>query len=218
MVQSRSLEEVIGQRVRELREERGQTQDEVATALRRFGFENVTRRTIAKLEAGERGPFTFRDIYALAGFFRLRPAELVSARGLIRIAEGAEVPAPALRAALGGSVPDVRGLGAERWPLARFKGLRLRQAVEAAGHTRGEAETKAAARLKVEPIDVAVAAARRYGRSLTEERDARLAGRVKDTEADRETLRAHRGHVTRELLDEMRKELAKTKSTRKGQR
>jgi hypothetical protein len=67
----------------------------------------------------------------------------------------------------------------------------------------GDAETKAAASLGVTPALLALAARKRWGRSLTAERDRRLADRG-HTGAEPRTLQALRGHITRELLEELR--------------
>jgi hypothetical protein len=54
-------------------------------------------------------------------------------------------------------------------------------------------EQEAARKLRVRPIDLAVAAFGLWGRSLTEERDRRASG----------TSRQAKGHVTRRLLAEL---------------
>jgi transcriptional regulator with XRE-family HTH domain len=59
-----------------------------------------------------------------------------------------------------------------------------------------------ARRLGTPPIDVAFAAFGLYGRSLTEERDARAAARADDSSGPR-TIQAIRGHVSRELRREV---------------
>lgn len=73
------------------------------------------------------------------------------------------------------------------------------QATEAA---RGEAEMKAARRLDVDPVELALAALKLWGRSLTEERDARVAEATEPGATPR-TLQALRGHLTRQLLKEL---------------
>jgi transcriptional regulator with XRE-family HTH domain len=78
----------------------------------------------------------------------------------------------------------------------------------------GDAERKAAASIGVPPLALALAARRRWGQSLTAERDRKVANATKpairmdpDVARDsqwRRRLQAIRGHVTRELLDELR--------------
>jgi len=84
---------------------------------------------------------------------------------------------------------------------------------EAAREAAGEAERKAAARLRVPAYAMALAARRQWHRSLTSERDSRVAERAPDgDELEEETddprtsqarLQATRGHVTRSLLSEL---------------
>jgi hypothetical protein len=86
----------------------------------------------------------------------------------------------------------------------------------------GDAERKAAASIGVPPLALALAARRRWRRSLTAERDRKVANATNpalrmDPDAARDPewprrLQAIRGHVTRELLGELRplvKEVAK---------
>jgi transcriptional regulator with XRE-family HTH domain len=76
-----------------------------------------------------------------------------------------------------------------------------------AGARHGEAELKAAQALKISVEEVAAFALRCWERSLTDERDAR-AETSRDSALD---LRAVRGHLTRELRDELRKEISEGK-------
>lgn len=91
----------------------------------------------------------------------------------------------------------------------------------------GDAERKAAAGLRVPPLALALAARRRWGRSLIMERDRKVANATDpalklDPEAARDPawprrLQAIRGHITRELLEELRpmlKDLAGKKRAR----
>jgi transcriptional regulator with XRE-family HTH domain len=71
--------------------------------------------------------------------------------------------------------------------------------------SRGEAERKMGYTLKVPAVEVALAAQHLWGRSLTEHRD-RL---VDDAETGRESRRALRGHVTRQLRQQLAAELGK---------
>ena len=66
----------------------------------------------------------------------------------------------------------------------------------------GEAERKLARTLGVEPGDVVAAAVKRWGRSLTEERDERVRALI-DEDTPPRTVQARRGRVTRELRKEL---------------
>jgi hypothetical protein len=84
--------------------------------------------------------------------------------------------------------------------LPRISNLQLGAALEAA---HGETERKAARALHVDdPAEVAVAALKLWGRSLTQERDARVVDAAAPDASPR-TLQALRGHVTRHLLEEI---------------
>jgi hypothetical protein len=75
----------------------------------------------------------------------------------------------------------------------------------------GEAEQKAAPKLGVHPAAVALAAQRRWGQSLTAERDKRVLKRSSGESPRR--VQAIRGHVTRTLIGELRPLLQGAKET-----
>lgn len=66
----------------------------------------------------------------------------------------------------------------------------------------GDAEGKAARRLRTFPLAVAATSRDRWGRSFTEERDRRVAAEA-PPDATPRTLQALRGHVARALLQEL---------------
>lgn len=220
------LSALVGGRVRKLREERGWTQDQLAGHLRMIGL-NWPRSTVAKLERGERA-VSLEELLLVAMIFDLPIADLVPGTAdEIALTPLSSVRAGDLSAFLRGEVtPHIRYLDSPlqrehvprateamrrtmarleaRWPKLSAKDL---FAAEAAAS--GEVETKGAVRIGVEPFDLAIAAQRLYGRSLTAERDARVKDRgVTQTPA---SLRAVRGHVTRELLEEIKQEITESK-------
>jgi hypothetical protein len=75
--------------------------------------------------------------------------------------------------------------------------------LDAIAASKGDAERKAADKLSVDPLVLAVGAAKLWGRSLTAERDRRISDRAADVVSPR-TRQALRGHTTRELLTELR--------------
>jgi hypothetical protein len=75
----------------------------------------------------------------------------------------------------------------------------------------GEPERHAGHRLGVDPVVVAIVAHRLWGHGLAEERDQRVTAEV-DPSASRRTIQARRGHVTRQLVNELAEHL----STQKG--
>src|SRR5262245_12140090 len=77
-----------------------------------------------------------------------------------------------------------------------------------------DAVQKAARALRTRPEAIVEASHQRWDRSLTDEREARLRRRSELETGTARTLQAVRGHVTRELLEELRpllKDIAKTK-------
>lgn len=74
--------------------------------------------------------------------------------------------------------------------------------VEAASSSVADADRKAATRLAVDPLVVAVAAQLLWGRSLTDERDRRVRDSA-PADASPRSIQAIRGRVTRHLLDEI---------------
>ena len=91
-----------------------------------------------------------------------------------------------------------------------------RQLLEAAHvDKQAEAEMQAARRLRTFPLAVAAAARKRWGRSLTEERDRRVAEQT-PADAIPRTLQALRGHVTRALLEELRQDVEGVKAAKHG--
>ena len=75
-----------------------------------------------------------------------------------------------------------------------------------------EAEQKAAKKLGVSADAVLAAALTLWGKTLTDERDARAEKQITD-EASPRRLQAMRGHVTRDLLDELRPVLKEKEET-----
>jgi hypothetical protein len=84
--------------------------------------------------------------------------------------------------------------------LRRYPKLDLADLIPAGGEASGEAERKAGYRLGASPLDVAMAARSLWGRSLSDERDAR---------AKPGASPQARGRITRQLLDELKPVLKK---------
>jgi transcriptional regulator with XRE-family HTH domain len=72
---TRTLVTIFGSNVRDLRKERGWSQEELSRQLAAHGF-SMHQTTIAKVEAGTR-PTTVRDIGALASVFHVNVNELL---------------------------------------------------------------------------------------------------------------------------------------------
>lgn len=203
-----TLAKYVGERLRFARESHLLRQDELASIGRAWGLD-WTQATVAAIEAGRRR-LTLEEFlllpwvasgsgtgpaYALGGkstamqlseFFvgdpdrpvRLSAAVTMKGRGLQEIVAG--------RAALDDASVEA-----------------LTRARLAERDQWGDAERKAARRLGRTSLIVAGAARKRWGRSFTEERDARLAAQATSATPPR-ALQALRGHITRALIEELR--------------
>jgi transcriptional regulator with XRE-family HTH domain len=208
-----SLAELVGRNVRAAREEIGMSQDLVARLLRGYGL-NWTRSALAKFERGERDTLTVEQLVALSLALMRTPDSLVEGAEWVTLGPDSRMRGSAL----------VRLLRGEReaWgndddfdvPFWR-EAIKITQRVPGkvsssfdvwrlAAWSAGDAEARAARRLGRKPVEVARAAYRLWGRSLVAERDHRL---QLDEGVGARSLPALRGHVTRQLLDELRTEL-----------
>ncbi len=213
----------LGHQLRRVRESAGATAEALAGMSRFVGL-HWDRSTVTRIELGQR-QVTAAELFALAVLYGKPVAELLPNEPCQVTPELAGTP-EAFRRILTG--PSPRGgfqFGAGFWnefdraksnmiQLARdvdakYPGVPGMEILDAARHAKDEATTKAAKKLNVEPLDVAIASVQTFSRSLTEERDARV--------GDAGTMRARqakRGHVTRQLLDELRPALAAIQAAR----
>jgi transcriptional regulator with XRE-family HTH domain len=206
----RGLAALVGQNVRAAREEQGMSQDRLAQLLRGYGL-HWTRSALAKLEREERETLTLDQVVILALAMERTPASLV---------EGAEWAALGPDARMRGSALARLLRGEPAWKSdSDFDVPFVRQFDEGpfdADWVAGDAETRAARRLGREPVEVARAARSLWRHSLTIERDRRLRYVSHlDEDVEARSVRAFRGHITRQLLDELRTELEKTNRRRK---
>ncbi len=212
-----TLAAVIGERVRALRESLGDSQDDLARGVRDLGL-NWQRSTVAALEAGTRG-LSVEELVVLCRLLRAAPHELVGTDEEVSLGPHSTARGDAVRRLLTGESDfaaddfdsrfdrDVRrGLKAgdeldqamqHLWPRSR-----LDQRVAAYRASTGEAEQKLARRLNVDRWLLSIAAYRLWGRSLSEERDARVSAEAPPDATIRQ-LQALRGHVTRSLAEEL---------------
>lgn len=211
MEQAKPISEVVGKNLRTWREEAELTQSEVARAAGELGF-SWRQSTVAAIENGRREvslgeflalPFIVNRLAPNAGGGRfLHLAGLLQGGGTdVALSPDTWLHDPTnnlqglVRSGIVG-VEDGIPAGAVRPRPGVLKEIPER--VEGVL----EAEGKAARSLAVSPMEIRAASHRVWGRSLTDEREARLKGRV-DDDASPRSLQAHRGHVTRELLAEL---------------
>jgi transcriptional regulator with XRE-family HTH domain len=210
----------IGARLRTLRETAGRRQEDVAFAARRWGFP-WTRIAVAQIELGRRRvsveewlllpailqealgcSVTWADLMPIEERCALNRetwawppflSHLVDRQGQVAVEDEELIERPVTRQIRALNAMEV--LGRRLWP----HGAPLETIQAAASAAQGEAERKAAYTLRATPQAVALAAIRAWGRSLTAERDARLA----DGPTSARSRQAFRGHVTRTLYKEL---------------
>jgi transcriptional regulator with XRE-family HTH domain len=190
-----TLGAVVGENVRRLRRQRGLTQHELAQLWKRQGL-NWPRSKIAALETGNRPHVNVADLILMAAGLGATVGEFFEGSGDVLLAPHPRVvDRESLRPALSGGPmdPDAIWLLPGKWgePWGRPS----------------EADRELARRLGVPAEAVAQAVMSIFdGRTLTEERDRRVANLGEMSMSER---MAHRGHVTRELADLVEDQISK---------
>lgn len=188
------LRQVVGQRVRELREHAGLRQDDLALAARVFGLLwNHSR--IAALERGAKSINAEELVLlpAILGSALGRPVgmgELFNADGSIQLSRAVEIPARSLFEVLCGADPKPR--------------IVCQDASEMRLGPASECDERACRGLGVDADTYATVCDQLWGHILSVERDIRLRAVTGVSPA---SLAAHRGRVTRDLLAEAREAL-----------
>jgi transcriptional regulator with XRE-family HTH domain len=223
-VEASPLQDAIGERLRQLREARGLRQEDIAAGARRIGL-RWNRPTIALVENGIR-QLSVGEFLAMAVIYMLimnekelgspslkpekwlKPVDFLPTKGWFEIGKGCALPAAMLREVVDGNLyPSLL-------PTSFFVHRRADEDIFET-EALGDAEEKAARRLKVSAVEVAKAARQLWQRSLTEERDRRVREQASD-ESSRRRLQALRGHVSRTLTAEISTILPTTGSGKSG--
>jgi transcriptional regulator with XRE-family HTH domain len=221
--------QVVGERLRSRREAKQWRQEDVARRMREDNLHPWDRVTVASVEAGARS-LTATESAALCAVFHKSWVEFLELDDDDPSEEVEGVYAH--RLLIEGQLLDPHDVAVEtspgvhvRWPLI-IEALRGDGTYLAAGAVGGpgpirpdETDRKAARSLGVAAEDVRRAATTLWGRSLAAERDKRLD--ESPLSRSPRSLQAHRGHVTRMLLGELRAQLANeasTPSAKKGRR
>ncbi len=192
--------------MRSIRDTHGVTAEDVAAQARAHGL-SWQRSTVASIEIGRRGlsveefvllPAILTEALRQSGGWdekQYLPIHvLLEALPSIEMNERLTLPGDALQRVMDGG------------PLV----VLLDESLESmASVLAPETERHAARVLDVEPGAVLIAAVRIWGHGLTEERDRRAAEQQPDDEA-RGSRRTRRGHITRQLIEELRAELEGT--------
>lgn len=216
---AKSLGAVVGGRMRAIRHERGQRQDDVAKRARECGL-TWTQATVAAIETGRR-ELTAGELFLLPlvmGHAAELP-DLFPPEAWVQLGPDAYARGDYVRSVLAGQsddhwqpqdvdVPLLRDIVTTvRQELRKLPGFEAYERdsrrvwpemtagewLAAETEAAQEVERRAAARLGVDVRHLAIAARRKWGRSLTAERDRRTPAGVTSS-----------GHITRELLAELR--------------
>ncbi|MFI1422752.1 helix-turn-helix transcriptional regulator [Streptomyces sp. NPDC020731] len=202
----------LGRRLQELREAQELTAEQVAQTAQRLGL-SWHRPTVGQIEKGKRG-ISGVELLLLPVIYGQPLRELLP-EGAVWLTDEAAARRSSILANLNDPIQGAN-MAPGQWHLKGFDMDETMRQVERlvvqtmarwpAGAKRNptpdEAEGKAAKRLDTTPEYVAYAARELWGRSLTEERDARLSDRATAPETPR-ALQSARGHITRGLLTEL---------------
>jgi transcriptional regulator with XRE-family HTH domain len=210
------VDALIGRNVRRIREALGGTQDELVQALRASGWQ-ASSPTVMALERGERA-LLHEEVLLLADVLNVAVTELYAVDGFQSIQLGSLFPdsprflanrltqAPRDKAKTWMEVQRHRrtiGFGMDTFTLESFQRDSLGYTPD--DEATREAERHAAERLGISPDELVRRSYTRWGRTLSDERDARAAARTK-ADASPRSRTIVRGHVTRELLAELEQE------------
>ncbi|HEY5024435.1 MAG TPA: helix-turn-helix transcriptional regulator [Acidimicrobiales bacterium] len=206
-VKAQPLRAIVGQLLRERREELGLRQDDVAEYVRAFGLTDWTRATVATLEAGKR-EIDLDELWPVCAGLEIGIVELLE-RSDAWVAVGTPVGTKTVTTSSAWPITKVREVLFSRDSRIAASMAGIREARENEVRTRdlerdakNESVRRIARTLKTEPETVAKYAWTLWHRSLPHERDARVE-QLAPPDADPRTVQALRGHVTRELRKEL---------------
>ncbi len=201
----RPIGHVVGENLLRIRQERRLTQHEAARQCQAVGL-NWTRVRVAAIERGDRETVDVGTLLLLAEAFQVAPAEFFAGAGDVLLSSGAVQSRAGLCQTL--SSADRPPLAAEdrviRLKILKSDSEEARDQDARMVNATIEADIALAGRLGVPSGQVVDAALAIWGRSLTEERDARVSA-LGDLETGER--QAHRGHITRELAQEIERRI-----------
>lgn len=230
--QGRALRAVLGERVRRLREEAGLRQQDLADSADTLGATTWNRTRIAALERGDKS-ISAEELVLLVAILQLTTdrkitlSDLLDSDDVVALTKWGRIAARDVPLLLAGELDagdrvwlQLPPLSAdevaakldrmkeliERFPGAQEQGRTTGAALRAVRESSGEADERAARELGETAASFAFIASAMWGRSLSAERDARLAAAGGD-KGPRRTVAARRGRVTRDLIDEVRARL-----------
>ncbi|MET8381605.1 helix-turn-helix domain-containing protein [Streptosporangium canum] len=203
--EARTIGQVVGRNLAQLREARKQTQQEASAFLRKEGLA-WTAANVASIESGRRETIDLGALTLLAYAYKVPMSRLFEGDGEMRLSAEATTTLKYYRRWLDREAPGM---------ILAFSGHAARKTIDAMpddGKFLFQADAELAARLGLTPKDVYEAAERLWqGRTLHEERDRRLAELGEMTPTQRRT---RRGHITRQLAKELEPHLPPSAQSR----
>jgi len=194
------IDQVLGMNLERIRKEKGWSQDDLVSRGWRVGLP-WSRTTIAALEVGKRA-VELGEVVLLALILNSSVADLLAGDDLTLVGDETGMWLDDVRDVLTSdqqtaqeNFPDIHSR------VSKAKAVDVHDLVMLSAN--GEAEQKAARKLGVTPQTIAQAAYDIWGRSLTDERNLRVEQIDWLDETSTRRVQAYRGHVTRELLDEI---------------
>lgn len=181
-VPSMRIGAVVGQTLRALRDERGQTQQDAAHLLARWGL-IWSRAQVAAIEAGRRESFTLEELIIMCNVYRVDLSEWFPGTGGIVLNDYAEITREELRGT---------------FPVTNHPYLRS----QAYYPLTSETDRKAARLLGISGSALNSLAVELWGARFRTERERRLSRR--EAIGDRRRIAGLRSAISRKLMSEMR--------------
>jgi transcriptional regulator with XRE-family HTH domain len=224
-MESTELQTLLRERIREQREEIGLTKEGLADRARAAGLA-WSQHTVWAIESGRRnvslGEALLLQVFLDTPLDKLlhTSADVVDVDGAP--VKGAQLPALARLPrkpvdVFADSAPMQKVLGKELQRkldrTASKHGLDFTELMKARAWAAASAEKKAARTLLISPLELSATAHALWGRSLTQERDGRLANlSIHDRRGEHLDPDARSGHVTRALIAELRAHLRRRRN------
>lgn len=182
-----TIGQVVGVNVRRTLEANGLTQADLAQKSSALGA-NIKIASVSYLTRGQRHDIGLGELLVLAYLLDASPAALLTSDGGVELVDGVTAPVAVF---LSEDVPALEMAPGRRYAVENV-----------AAAPPSDADARTAARRGLSSEEVRVLAVARWGRTLTEEREARLAAAVHPN-ASAFTRRSRRGHITRQLMTEL---------------
>lgn len=215
MTKATPLREALRNRLREIRLELGLTQEEFARWVSHQGL-TWNRHTVKNIEEGTRD-ISLSEFFPLVYLLPVQFEELFPEDMVLELDGGRHVRGGAeLRALLEPQQDATVTPKTVRLGVAAEEDRALPITPVLGSEEPTLADGKAAQALQTSVALVRGASQRLWGRDLASERDHRVQAKLESREVSARSLQALRGHVTRELLNELKPHIKPKRRTKKG--